>query len=126
MSEKGTKKGLERKREITAKWFENLSKEHRMYYAAKRRAKDSGRDFNIEVSDIVCPDVCPILGIPLIRGKGRQTANSPSLDRIDTTKGYVKGNIQVVSLLANQMKGPATPEQLLRFADWVKETYDLP
>ena len=65
---------------------------------AKHRAIKRGIEFNIDLSDIVIPDVCPILGIPLViadgTGKAGGRMNSPSLDRIDNTKGYVKGNIR--------------------------------
>ena len=85
---------------------------------AKGRAKKHGIEFNLETSDIIIPKVCPILNIPLQRavGKGCKLDNSPSLDRIDPTKGYVRGNIQIISLLANQMKNCANRDQLITFA----------
>ena len=42
--------------------------------------------------------------------------NSPSLDRIDPTKGYVKGNVMMMSALANRMKQDATLKQLNQFS----------
>jgi Zn finger protein HypA/HybF involved in hydrogenase expression len=99
----------------------SLTPEWKMHQRAKQRCKQTGRDFNIEVSDIVIPDVCPILGIKLNVNSGRSGAynNSPSLDRIDNSKGYIKGNVQVVSQLANSMKSYASNEELHKFAQWV-------
>jgi hypothetical protein len=87
--------------------------------SAKTRAKSRGLKFDIELADIFIPGVCPVLGIPLVAGAGKQHAGSPSIDRIDPTRGYVKGNIQVISFKANTMKQDATPAQLLAFARWV-------
>ena len=57
--------------------------------------------------------VCPILGIPLKINKPRTPRdNSYSLDRIDNSKGYVPGNIQIISVKANNMKSNATLEEL--------------
>lgn len=104
--------------------------EKRIYTSVKSRAKKTNVVFNIEVSDIKIPDKCPILNIPIIKefkGNGNSNkgprSNSPSIDRIDNTKGYIKGNIQVISNRANVMKNSASPEQLLQFAFWVILTY---
>lgn len=103
------------------------SLEAKMYRRAKRRASERGNEFNIEPEDIKIPDACPILGIPLFEhvGKSGGTKNSPSLDRIDSTEGYVLGNIQVISTLANLMKSDASVDELRTFAKWVISTYGL-
>jgi hypothetical protein len=64
------------------------------------------------------PKVCPVLGIELDWKPKRNGGhdNSPSLDRIDSTKGYVKGNVMIMSTLANRMKSNATIEQLNQFS----------
>jgi hypothetical protein len=92
-----------------------------MYQRAKQRCKNNNREFSITVEDITIPDVCPVLGIKLNMNSGKSGAyrNSPSLDRIDNNKGYTKENIQVISQLANAMKGHATNEELHMFAHWV-------
>jgi hypothetical protein len=89
-----------------------------LYNSAKTRALKAGIPFNIEVTDIVIPEVCPILGIPIIvtSRKGRQD-NSPSLDKIDNSLGYIKGNVQVISWLANNIKGNRTQEELVLFCN---------
>jgi hypothetical protein len=99
--------------------------EWKMHQRAKQRCKFTGHEFNIEIEDVIIPDMCPILNIPLNMNSGKPGAykNSPSLDRIDNTKGYVKGNIQVISQLANSMKGAATVEELHKFADWINSHY---
>lgn len=86
----------------------------------KRRARENGVEFELTVDDLVIPDVCPLLGIPLIRGR-HNSPNMPSLDRLDPDRGYVKGNVRVISFLANAMKRDATKEQLLLFATRLPE-----
>lgn len=96
-----------------------------MYANARSRARAVGMVFNIELSDIVVPAICPILGIPLVVGEGKHVAGSPSLDRIDNTKGYIKGNVQVISRFANTMKNRGTPHELLRLATWITNTFGV-
>lgn len=79
---------------------------------SKESAKKRGLDFDIDLSDIMVPEICPILGLPLKRGKGRRHHESPSLDRIDSSKGYVKGNVWVISWRANCIKSNATLQEL--------------
>ena len=50
-------------------------------------------------------------------GRGIQTFNSPSIDRIDSTKGYVKGNVKIISLRANMMKNDANLQELQKFCN---------
>ena len=91
--------------------------ERGLWQRARTRAKFSGKEFNIEISDIIIPEKCKYLDLTLECYKGYPGGrpNSPALDRINNSKGYVKGNIQVISHLANQMKASATEEQLALF-----------
>lgn len=88
--------------------------------------------FDLTLDDIVVPTHCPVLGRPLKfgmprsasyerRGKAPPTDDSPSVDRIDPTKGYTKGNIVVVSWRANRIKGNATYEELCMIVDFYQQ-----
>ena len=101
----------EESRKKLAKWY-RTSTSRRLFNSAKRRAKVNGLDFNIEQEDIVVPKKCPALGIELAVGIGYAHDNSPSLDRIIPEKGYVKGNVIVVSHKANSIKNNATIKDL--------------
>lgn len=83
--------------------------------SAKSRAKARNLDFNLELSDIIIPEFCPILGIKLERGG--QIFNSPSIDRIDPLKGYIKGNIRIISQRANTMKNDASIKEMQTFCE---------
>ena len=89
-----------------------------MWKQAKHRAQYDYDNmvFEIEVTDIVLPEMCPYMGVgflPLDKKYGY------SLDRIDSTKGYTKDNIQVISRIANIMKNNATEQELISFAKGV-------
>jgi len=94
----------------------------RMYWSAKSRSRLDNLIFTIEVSDITIPEYCPYLKwkITNVCGEGMIWTN-PSLDRKDPSKGYTKGNIEVISNLANLMKNKATKEQLIQFAKSILE-----
>lgn len=89
-----------------------------LFRAARKRAKERGLPFDLEPADVKIPLVCPYLGLALAPNFGgkKHAANSPTLDRKEPRKGYVKGNVRVISFLANAMKRDATPEQLRVFA----------
>lgn len=90
-----------------------------MLYSAKHRAQAKGLSFDIDVEDIIIPEYCPVLNIKLELFHESQNRSSPSLDRIDSNLGYTKGNIQVISWLANTMKTNASLDELYLFALWV-------
>ena len=73
----------------------HLTPEYIMFTNAKKRAKKAGLPFDIEIDDVVIPDVCPLIGIPLSKGEGTFHDGSPSLDKIINKHGYVKGNVWV-------------------------------
>ena len=93
---------------------------------AKKRAKQKNLEFTIDVENpgIEIPAVCPVLGIPLFTkrdGTPGGGPNSPSIDRIDNTKGYVPGNIIVVSNRANSLKKDASLTELKQVVNFYGE-----
>jgi hypothetical protein len=84
---------------------------------ARSRAKKNGIFFDINHEDLTWPTHCPVLGIELIYGARnagtKYRDNSPSIDRIDPSIGYVKGNVMVISFRANAMKRNATAHELV-------------
>lgn len=96
-----------------------------MVARARRRAERMGLPFDITEEDIVFPDTCPALGIPMRRTHGRADDGSPSLDRIRPELGYTRDNIQVISMRANVLKRDATWGELKRLARFMeKNAYD--
>lgn len=123
-----------------AKYYANGGKEHKQSYCkanpvktitssivrgARNRAKDKNLPFDIDldyVRSMVGENAelashCPVFGIPLdwscMRNNGYGALpNSPSLDRIDPERGYVKGNIKIISFRANQIKNDASHQEL--------------
>jgi hypothetical protein len=101
--------------------IDNYRLQRKVYSASKNRANKSGIEFSIDIDDVVLPNLCPILGVPLdfSLSMGRRKRYGSSLDRIDNSKGYVKGNVWVISDLANRMKNNTNYEELISFAHGV-------
>lgn len=95
-----------------------------IYRSKKGHAKTSKVEFDLPYDSIVWPEHCPVLGIPLdytTRTKGAVKSNSPSFDRIDPNKGYVIGNVIIVSNKANVIKSNATVDELERVASFYRQ-----
>jgi hypothetical protein len=93
---------------------------YRLYENAKRRAREKGIEFSITWDDIEVPQECPVLGIQLKVGY-EEYGNSPSLDRLKPNKGYVPGNIAVISTRANAIKNDANSDDVFKVAYWMLE-----
>lgn len=89
-----------------------LNPKHWLWASAKFRAKKKKLEFAITEDDFEIPEICPLLEIPMHKNPEQACDNSYSLDRIDSSKGYVPGNVWVISNRANRIKGDATLEEL--------------
>lgn len=80
-----------------------------------RRAQDRAARIGVEfklAGPLPLPERCPVLGLVLTPG-GHRRNTSPSLDRIDPRRGYVPGNVRVISDRANRLKGNRSLKELL-------------
>jgi hypothetical protein len=95
-----------------------------MFHTAKNTALKMKLKFDITKEDIIVPERCPYLGCVLTfeKGKGRVQTNA-CLRRLNKNEGYVRGNIEVTSSLANAMLDDASKEQLLAFAKTILTIY---
>lgn len=92
---------------------------------ARNRAVRRGLEFNLTINDIPeIPTNCPILGMPIRINDGGWKFDSVSLDRIDSSKGYITGNVRIISSRANHLKSNATIEELEKvLADALRARY---
>lgn len=85
-------------------------------------AKFNGREFNLLIEDVEWVSDCPILGIKLnYYSMGGRKNDTASFDRIDSAKGYVKGNVRIISNRANMIKSDMTYDQLMNMVKYVQE-----
>tara|TARA_B100000214_G_C23973436_1_gene631404 strand:+ start:577 stop:996 length:420 start_codon:yes stop_codon:yes gene_type:complete len=97
----------------------------------KYKCQKDATPFDLELIDLEpYPIFCPILGVTLDWTKfGQGTANcSPSIDRINPKKGYVRGNCRIISAKANRLKNDGTLEELksiLNYMETNQNGYDL-
>ncbi len=123
-------KNLEADREYSRDYQRNRRKDFdyrlkMLINASKQRAKSNNREHEINVEDLkaIYPidGCCPIFGLKLeFNGAGFRDS-SPSIDRIDSTKGYTRDNIQVISWKANRIKGAASLQDLEMLVAYLKQ-----
>lgn len=112
------------KKDLHPQKFWKGTLEERICLTAQKRAKRKEVDFDLTPEDIIVPKKCPVLGITLIEGNNRTSDSSPTLDRIDSNKGYTKDNVWVISHRANQLKANASLEELEFFVKRLRIAID--
>lgn len=103
--------------------WDRANPRRKIFNNKRGHAKKVGIPFNLEFASIEWPTHCPALGVELdyTIGKGAASRLSPSFDRIDPSRGYVVGNVIIVSNLANAIKTDATPQQIVRVGEFYKQ-----
>ena len=90
--------------------------------SSRERAKGKNLPHDIDIAYLrsIATEYCPYQGVKLRWANestdvefGAPSPNSPSIDRIDSSKGYVRGNVVIVSHRANSMKRDATEHELI-------------
>jgi hypothetical protein len=91
---------------------------------ARDSARRKGIEFNLELSDIIIPELCPVLGIPIVKNQklGDRRDNGPSIDRRDNSLGYIRGNICVISWRANRLKWNGSAREFESILKYMRET----
>jgi len=98
-----------------------------MYKGALHRARRDKLPFDIDIEYLksIKTDRCPIFDIELSWGEfgegHKRSDNSPSLDKIKPEYGYIKGNLCIISDLANRIKQTVSYKELYKVADWLYE-----
>jgi hypothetical protein len=88
---------------------------------AKQRAKTFNREYDLDRAWLIehmSAGVCEVTGIPfeLSNGDTRVRPFSPSVDRIDSSKGYTKDNCRVVLTIYNTAKNEFSDADVLKMA----------
>lgn len=94
----------------------------------KVKCKKNNIEYNISKEYLMerCPKnfICPILKNQLIL-HSIDRSNLPSVDRIDPNKGYIKGNIQIISFRANMLKKDASIKELKQVLEYYRKYSQL-
>lgn len=87
----------------------------------RQNAKGGKWGWSIQMKELEFPSHCPVLGIELDWFAESLQDNSPSFDRLDCTKGYVTGNVMIMSNRANRLKNNGTVEEHRLIADFMEK-----
>ena len=97
-----------------------------------RNCKKRYKDFDIDLQYLKelweqQQGICPFSGVNLVLNAYtnifKDQRFSASLDRIDSSKGYIKGNVRWVSRAINHLKNDMSDEQLIEFLNLICDKY---
>jgi hypothetical protein len=92
--------------------------------------KSNNRNYDITLEDLLDlwnqqEGICPYSGVKLVHpNEGGNNLNTASLDRIDSKVGYIKGNLQFISIMCNQAKNNLTHEEMLTFLKTISDFHN--
>lgn len=91
-----------------------------IFYDARKRAISKGLPFDLTPEDIHIPSICPVLGITL-SATGHKDFR-PTIDRLVPARGYVKGNVKIISFRANRIKSDATEAEFRLILEYMERS----
>lgn len=88
---------------------------------AKKRSKKKNLEFNLTLGDLINikNNTCPILGHEILYKSGIDNKRSASLDRVDPNKGYIKGNVKIVSYEGNSLKNRNNYHSAVKMLEYI-------
>ena len=78
-------------------------------------------DYEYAVSIFPNDYICPVFNMPMRFGN-QDRSSSPSLDRLDSNLGYIKGNINWISMKANWTKSDLSYDEIINLIEWYVNT----
>ena len=92
-----------------------------LYRASKERAKTKGWEHNLTIEHLksIWPTRCPVFGIELSVSRDVAHDASPTIDRLDSNKGYIIGNVNIISYKANVIKNNGTADEHRLIAEYI-------
>lgn len=102
-------------------------------HMVRKRAKESTHKAIYDIDELFLKElwekqngICPYTGWKLISrtnvgDRSKLQPQHASLDRIDSSKGYVRGNVQFIAFMANMAKNTFSKEQLIEFCKSVAQ-----
>lgn len=95
------------------------------FHRKRTNCLNSGQEWSIHFGQIEWVTTCPVLGIELDYFAEQRQENSPSFDKVDPKKGYVPGNVQIISWRANRIKNDGTSEEHEKIAQYIRERQEI-
>lgn len=94
------------------------------FNAKRSNASRSKWEFTVDFGTLTFPSHCPMLGIELnYFTDGYAQDSSVSFDRIDSSKGYINGNVIVISWRANRIKNDGSAEEHQKIASFLQQHF---